>query len=88
MSTLGKGSVTVTYHCHVDFFLSSIRHKVLGKEAVADVQFIKSYLSSVTLDKKFDECYRGFAGCLQHLAKNSVLVVYAQKFEVKDVIVA
>jgi hypothetical protein len=43
--------------------------KVLGKEAVTDVQFTKPSLSSVTLGKAFAACFPGFAECFRHLAK-------------------
>jgi hypothetical protein len=33
-------------------FLLSVRHKVLGKETIVDVQFIESSLSSVILDNR------------------------------------
>jgi hypothetical protein len=36
--------------------LPSARRKVLGKEAVADVQFAERSLPSVTLGKAFAEC--------------------------------
>jgi hypothetical protein len=50
--TLGKGSVTVTWRRDDDFSLPSVkwhsaRQKVLGKEAVADVQFAERFLPSV-----------------------------------------
>jgi hypothetical protein len=37
--------------------VSNTRQKVLGKEAVADIQFIETYLSSV--GKDFAECFSG-----------------------------
>jgi hypothetical protein len=37
--------------------LSSAQPKVLGKEAVADVQFIETSLPSVTFGKAFTECF-------------------------------
>jgi hypothetical protein len=46
--------------------LPSARQKVLGKEAVADVQFAERSLPSVTLGKVFAECFLGFAECLRH----------------------
>jgi hypothetical protein len=39
-----------------DFSLPSARQKVLGKEAVANVQFVKRSLPSVTLGKAFAKC--------------------------------
>jgi hypothetical protein len=59
-NALGKGSVTVTWRRNGDFSLPSAkwhsakslpsaRQKVLGKEAVADVQFAERSLPSVTL---------------------------------------
>jgi hypothetical protein len=56
--TLGKGSVTVTWRRDGDFSLPSVkwhsanslpsaRQKVLGKEAIADVQFVERSLPSV-----------------------------------------
>jgi hypothetical protein len=84
--TLGKGSVTVTWRRDDDFSLSSTkwhsakslpsaRQKILGKEAVADVQFAERSLPSVTLDKVFAECFLGFAECLRHSAKELCPVV-------------
>jgi hypothetical protein len=84
--TLGKGSVTVTWHRDDDFSLPSTkwhsanslpsaRQKVLGKEAVADVQFAERSLSSVTLGKVFAECFLGFVECLRHSAKELCPVV-------------
>jgi hypothetical protein len=75
--TLDKGSVTVTWHRDDDFSLpstkwhstkslSSARQKVLGKEAVADVQF----------GKVFAECFICFAECLRHSAKELCPVVF------------
>jgi hypothetical protein len=60
--TLGKGSVTVTWRRDGDFSLPSVKwhsanslpsapQKVLGKEVVADVQFVERSLPSVTLGK-------------------------------------
>jgi hypothetical protein len=57
--TLGKGSVTVTWRRDGDFSLPSVRQKVLGKEAVVDVQFAERSLPSVTLGKVFAECFLG-----------------------------
>jgi hypothetical protein len=67
--TLDKGFVTITWRRDSDFSLpttrwhsekslSSARQKVLGKEAVADVQFTESYLPRVTLGKEFTECLK------------------------------
>jgi hypothetical protein len=55
--------------------LPSARQKVLGKEAVADVQFAERSLPSVTLGKVFAECFLGFAECLRHSAKKLCPVV-------------
>jgi hypothetical protein len=74
-NTLGKGSVTVTWRRNGDFSLPSARQKVLGKEAVADVQFAERSLPSVTLGKAFAECKIAFAECLRHSAKNAIPVV-------------
>jgi hypothetical protein len=80
--TLGKGSVTVTWRRDGDFSLPSTkwhsanaRQKVLGKEAVADVQFAERSLPSVTLGKVFAECFLGFAECLRHSTKELCPVV-------------
>jgi hypothetical protein len=84
--TLGKGSVTVTWRRDGDFSLPSTkwhstkslpsaRQKVLGKEAVADVQFAERSLPSVTLGKVFAECFICFAECLRHSAKELCPVV-------------
>jgi hypothetical protein len=84
--TLGKGSVTITWHRDDDFSLPSTkwhsanslpiaRQKVLGKEAVADVQFAERSLPSVTLGKVFAVCFLGFAECLRHSAKELCPVV-------------
>jgi hypothetical protein len=51
--------------------------KVLDKEA-ADVQFIESSLSRVTLGKVFAECFLGFTECLKHSTKQLCLVVTYQ----------
>jgi hypothetical protein len=55
--------------------LPSARQKVLGKEAVADVQFAERSLPSVTLDKAFAECKIAFAVCLEHTTKKLIPVV-------------
>jgi hypothetical protein len=84
--TLGKGSVSVTWRRDGDFSLPSTKwhsanslpsaqQKVIGKEAVADVQFAERSLPSVTLDKVFAECFLGFAECLRHSAKELCPVV-------------
>jgi hypothetical protein len=84
---LGKGSVTVTWRRDGDFSLPSAiwhsakslpsaRQIVLGKEAVADVQFAERSLPSVTLDKAFAECKIAFAVCLRHTAKELIPVVF------------
>jgi hypothetical protein len=76
---LDKGSVTVTWRRDGDFSLPSAkwhsaksfpsaRQKVLGKDAVADVQFAERSLPSVTLGK-------AFAVCLRHTAKELIPVV-------------
>jgi hypothetical protein len=49
--------------------LPSARQKVLGKKAVADVQFTETFLPSVILGKGFTECFSGFAERFSHLAK-------------------
>jgi hypothetical protein len=72
---LGKGSVTVTWRRDGDFSLPSARQKVLGKDAVADVQFADRSLPSVTLGKAFAECKIAFALCLRHTAKELISVV-------------
>jgi hypothetical protein len=75
---LGKGSVTVTWRRDGDFSLPSAkwhRQKVLGKEAVADVQFAERSLPGVTLGKAFAECKIAFAVCLEHTAKKLIPVV-------------
>jgi hypothetical protein len=77
--TLGKRSVTVTWRRDGDFSLPSslpsARQKVLGKEAVADVQFAERSLPSVTLGKAFAECKIAFAEWLRHSAKELCPVV-------------
>jgi hypothetical protein len=86
--TLGKGSVTVTvtWRRDSDFSLSSAkwhsanslpsaRQKVLGKEAVVDVQFAECSLPSVTLSKAFAECKIAFVECLRHSVKELCPVV-------------
>jgi hypothetical protein len=84
---LDKGSVTVTWRREGDFSLSSAkwhsakslpsaRQKVLGKEAVADVQFAERSVPSVTLGKAFVECKIAFAVCLRHTAKALIPVVH------------
>jgi hypothetical protein len=55
--------------------LLSARQKVLGKDAVADVQFAERSLPSVTLGKAFAECKIAFAVCLEHTAKELIPVV-------------
>jgi hypothetical protein len=54
--------------------LPSARQKVLGKEAIADVQFAERSLPSVTLGKAFAECKIAFAVCLEHTAKELIPV--------------
>jgi hypothetical protein len=80
---LGKGSVTVTWRRDGDFSLPSARQKVLGKEAVADVQFAERSLPSVTLGKGFAECKIAFAVCLEHTAKKLIPVVDPVKSNTK-----
>jgi hypothetical protein len=55
--------------------LLSAQHNAFEKEVVVDEQFTESSVSSVPLDKEFVECFRGFAECLRHLAKQFVPVV-------------
>jgi hypothetical protein len=55
--------------------LPSARQKVLGKEAVADVQFAERSLPSVTFGKTFAECKIAFVVCLRHTAKELIPVV-------------
>jgi hypothetical protein len=55
--------------------LPSARQKVLGKEAVADVQFAERSLPSVTLGKAVAECKIAFVVCLEHTAKKLIPVV-------------
>jgi hypothetical protein len=74
LKALGKGSVAVTWRRDGDFSLPSARQKVLGKEAVADVQSERS-LPSVTLSKAVAECKIDFAVCLRHTAKELIPVV-------------
>jgi hypothetical protein len=85
-TTLGKGFVTVTWRRDGDFSLPSAiwhsakslpsaRQIVLGKEAVADVQFTERSLPSVTLGKAFAECKIAFAVCLRHTANELISVV-------------
>jgi hypothetical protein len=65
----------------------SARQKVLGKEAVADVQFAERSLPSVTLSKAFAECKIAFAECLRHSAKELCPVVvqaHSQKSSVGE----
>jgi hypothetical protein len=64
--------------------LPSARQKVLGKEAVADVQFAERSLPSVTLGKGFAECKIAFAVCLEHTAKELIPVVVSD-YKVKCV---
>jgi hypothetical protein len=59
--------------------LPSARQKVLGKEAVADVQFAERSLPSVTLGKAFAECKIAFAVCLEHTAKKLIPVVLLRR---------
>jgi hypothetical protein len=88
---LGKGSVTVTWRRDGDFSLPSAiwhsakslpsaRQIVLGKEAVADIQFAERSLPSVTLDKVFAECKIVFAVCLRHTAKELIPVVHDSSY--------
>jgi hypothetical protein len=90
-TALGKGSVTVTWRRDGDFSLPSAvwhsakslpsaRQIVLGKEAVADVQFTERSLPSVILGKAFAECKFAFAVCLRHTAKELIPVVYETNF--------
>jgi hypothetical protein len=72
---LGKGSVTVTWRRDGDFSLPSARQKVLGKEAVAYVQFAERSLPSVILGKAFAEYKIAFAVCLRHTTKELIPVV-------------
>jgi hypothetical protein len=94
--TLGKGSVTVTWRrdgdfslpsakCHSAKSLPSARQKVLGKEAVADVQFVERSLPSVTLGKAFAECKIAFAVCLRHTAKELIPVVFSRFYLAHDI---
>jgi hypothetical protein len=65
------------------FSLPSAQQKVLSKEVVADVQFTKPYLSSVTLSKFFAECFPGFAECFRHSAKKLFLAVHDLRLQDK-----
>jgi hypothetical protein len=56
----------------------SVRQKVLGKEAFADVLFAEPSLPSATLGKGFAECFSGFAECFRHSAKHPIPVVIIQ----------
>jgi hypothetical protein len=47
----------------------------LGKEAIANVQFAKLSLPSVTLGKSFAECFPGFVECFRHSIKRLFPVV-------------
>jgi hypothetical protein len=58
------------------------RQKVLGKEAVADVQFAERSLPSVTLGKAFAECKIAFAVCLEHTTKELIPVVCIAIFHI------
>jgi hypothetical protein len=51
--------------------------KVLGKEVVADVQFVETSLPRVTLGKDFVDCFPDFAECLKRSTKQPVPVVQA-----------
>jgi hypothetical protein len=55
--------------------VSSVREKVLGKEAFVDVLFAEPSLTSATLGKTFVECFLGFAECFRHSAMHPVPVV-------------
>jgi hypothetical protein len=55
---LDKGSITVTWHSQCDFSLLSARYKLLGKEAIADKQFVESSLPSATFGKASAEYLR------------------------------
>jgi hypothetical protein len=57
--------------------LPSARHKVLGKETAADVQFAERSLPSVTLGKAFAECKIVVAEWLRHTAKELIPVVFS-----------
>jgi hypothetical protein len=59
--------------------------KVLGKEAVADVQFAEISLPSVTLDKAFTECLTCFVECFRHSAKKLILVVEGPVRDEEDI---
>jgi hypothetical protein len=54
----------------------SARHKGLGKETAADVQFAERSLPSVTLGKAFAECKLAFVECLRHTTKELCPVVH------------
>jgi hypothetical protein len=56
------GAVTVN-------FVPECPTKIFDKKTVIDVYFTKTYLSSVTLDKDFVECFIGFTECFRHSAK-------------------
>jgi hypothetical protein len=58
------------------------KQKVLGKDAVADVQFAERSLPSVTFGKAFAECKIAFAVCLEHTAKELIPVVIAPAFNI------
>jgi hypothetical protein len=47
---------------------------VLDKEAVADVQFAKLSLPSVTLGKAFAKYFTGFDKCFRHSTKQLIPV--------------
>jgi hypothetical protein len=50
-------------------FVPECPTKIFDKKTVIDVYFTKTYLSSVTLDKDFVECFIGFTECFRHSAK-------------------
>jgi hypothetical protein len=56
------------------FFTKYLATKVLDKEAVADVQFAKLSLPSVTLGKAFAKYFTGFDKCFRHSTKQLIPV--------------
>ena len=60
----------------------SARRKTLGKIAFADKPVAECRLPSVTLGKRFAECFGGFDECPWHSAKLLYSVVMCKKVEI------
>ena len=70
-----RKKVCRVFFLHSATSLPSVRQKTLGKLAFAVKGFAECRLPSVTLGKRFAECFEGFVECPWHSAKLQYPVV-------------